>query len=217
MNITELTFHPCWTCAVLLEEALWDVEHNHCTYNRSDFAMMWSAGSCVVIKGAIQPDETHFGCLPFVSHLLRCSLVWDSPPRPAPEEEDAPCGCGLFFFLRTTCQSRGRKRLSVGPRGALAVFHVWGTNWWWAHTSLYVYIHTHAHEACSHTHTSRTRCKPIISDTNPQRCRCLDYTELSLDATCPLQCYALSYFHPRTAAPPFCSSHLHRSLCTHNM
>lgn len=159
MNITELTFHPCWTCAVLLEEALWDVEHNHCTYNRSDFAMMWSAGSCVAIKGAIQPDETHFGCFPFVSHLLRCSLVWDSP-HAQPLRTKTHRAAADCFFLRTTCQSRGRKRLPVGPRGALAVFHVWGTNWWWAHTSLYVYIHTRAHEACSHTHTHTPGANP---------------------------------------------------------
>lgn len=35
MNIMVLTFHPCWTYGVLLGEAHWVAEHNHCTYNRS--------------------------------------------------------------------------------------------------------------------------------------------------------------------------------------
>ncbi len=69
-------------------------------------------------------------------------------PHPAPKEEDALYCCRLFLHL--TCQSRGRKRLPAGPRGALLVFHVWGTNWWWAHMSC-MYIFTHAHEACSET------------------------------------------------------------------
>lgn len=156
MNITELTFHPCWTCAVLLEEALWDVEHNHCTYNRSDFAMMWSAGSCVAIKGANQPDETHFGCFPFVSHLLRCSLVWDSPPRPAPEDEDAPCGCGLFFlFFFTYNLSKPRQEATAGwsQRSVSCVSCVRDKLVMSTHVLVCIYSHTCTWSMFTHTHT----------------------------------------------------------------
>ena len=82
--------------------------------------------------------------------LIGLRLPHAQPRRKKMHRAAADC----FFFLHTTCQSRGRKRLPVGPRGALAVFHVWGTNWWWAHTScMYIFTHMHMKHVHTHAHT----------------------------------------------------------------
>lgn len=179
---------------------------------------MWHAGGpaqCWVYDQSksnmltIQPDETHLGRFS-ENKIYRCTLIWNSHAQPRRYKDDALCCCGLF--LHTTCQTGGRKWLPAGLRGAVSSVScvrdelITGTH------ILYVYIHTHAHKTCLHTRPTGA-ChhqwhKPSV-------------VVFRLHWALLMQCVPYNgthfHFHPRTAAPPFCSSHLHRSLCTHNM
>lgn len=150
-----------------------------------------------------QADETHLGWF-----SASIDAHWFETPHPQPQCRS----CAVLLFLHINCQIRGRKRLPVGPKGVLAVFHVRGTNRWWAHTPPYVYIHPHACKVCS-----QTRC----NSASHHQWHKPSVAVFRLHWALLMQRVPYNgthfHFHPRTAAPPFCSSHLHLSLCTHNM
>lgn len=135
--------------------------------------------------------------LPFWEENYRCSLVWDSHTKP--QRRKTYC-CGLF--LHTTCQTQGKKWLLVGPRGALAMFHVWGSDSRW----------------CTHMHKKRNTRGTSKSHHQWYK---LSAAVFRLRRALLMQCVPYNgtrfHFHPCMAAPAFCSSHLHHSLCTHNM
>lgn len=115
------------------------------------------------------------------------------------------------FYTQDRCLviMEGRKWLPGRPWGVLAVFYVWGMKSWCAHI---YHKYSHAHKTCSHTRYTRATQhqwhKPSAAVFRLHQA--LVMQRVPYNAT-------RFHFRPRTAAPPFCSSHLHRSLCTHNM
>ncbi len=141
----------------------------HYSYKRSDMSLPWCVAPSLAfwskyLRCAHHPSRWNsFELILCESHpQLHTGLKL---PHPAPQEEHALHCCGLFLHL--TCQSWGRKRLPVGPRGAFHVFHVWGTNWWWAHTScMYMFTHTCPRvlvQTLTHTHTSPSSVTQTLS------------------------------------------------------
>lgn len=115
-------------------------------------------------------------------------------------------------FLHMTCQTREGSGWQFVPEEHLLCFMCEGQTHDEHIHILYVRTHTLVYKACSNTRRT--------SVSHHQ------WHEPSV-AVFRL-CWALLmqwvpyngvhfHFHPHTAAPPFCSCHLHRSLCTHNM
>lgn len=104
--------------------------------------------------------------------------------------------------------------LLAGPKGVLAWFHVRGDKLVKDDecTCPKLFLHTHEYETCWHT-----RC----TNTSHDQWHKSSVVVFRLHQTLLMQCVLYSatsfHFHPHTAAPPFCSSHLHRSICTQNM
>lgn len=213
----ELTFHPCWTCVVLLEEAHWFAEHNCCTYNRSDFMILtWGAGGpgqrWIVLYDqsasymlTIQPDETHLGC--FSERWELQMLIGLRLPHPAPKEEDV-----LLRIVFTYNLSNPRKEVAASW-SQRSVSRVLCARLKLMMSTLHVYMHTHA-QRNTHTHTRGTsKCRRQWHKPSAAVFR----LRWALLMQRVLYNGAHFHFHPSTAAPPFCSSHLHHSLCTHDM
>lgn len=131
------------------------------------------------------------------THLERCSastppLVWISHTLPPYRNR-----C-FYMYQRETNTARC-------PRGALAAFHEWRTNQW-----VYTHTHIHACKICSEMHSvwCQRWHKPSVA--------MFTLHSALLMRSVPYS-GARFHFSPRSAAPSFCSRHLHRSLCTHDM
>lgn len=120
MNIVELTFHPCWTYVVLVVEAHWVVEHNHCTYNRCLSTWFyhdvgnWRA--CTLLGLALRSKHIQYAHHPgrwnsfgliFWEEIYRYTVVWRLPHL-APKVEDA-----LLWIVFTYNLSNPRKEVAA--------------------------------------------------------------------------------------------------------
>lgn len=155
----------------------------------------------------IQPDETHL-CWFSKKRSKDTHRFETSTPNPMSRR----CTAVDHFNIQLVKPEEG-SGCHLVPKEHQLCFMCEG----WTHDEhtrpvLYVCIHTHAHKACSHTRrTSASHHqwhKPSV-------------VVFRLHWALLMQCVPYNgthfHFHPRTAAPPFCSSHLHHSLCTHNM
>lgn len=210
---------------VLLEEAHWLVEHNHCTCNRSLSTWFYHDVGCwraCVLPGlALRSKHIQYAHHPArwnsFGLILRADLQIHTDlrlPRPTPKVADR-----LLWLVFKYILSNVRKEMAA-TRSQRSVSHVSCVrdklmmstrNPYFIY--IHIYIYTHPHMTCSHTHVLQARehrqwHKPSVVVFRLHRAvlmQCVPYNG------------ACFHFHPRTAAPPFCSSHLHRSLCTHNM
>lgn len=100
--IMELTFHPCWTYVVLLEEAHCVVEHNHRTYKRSEYMVLPWCGALSLALWSKHLQCVHhparwnsFGLIFWVSQLqMHIGLRF---PHTAPKVKDALYCCYCFY------------------------------------------------------------------------------------------------------------------------
>lgn len=170
-----------------------------------DFTMMWGAGSCCAIKA-----------LPVFSSPSRMKLIWAfflhlqmhtdlKLPRPAVMWEM----CCTVVFTYNLSKPREEAAFSWSQRSVVSCERdklMMSTH------ALYACVHAHACKVCSQTRRDSASHhqwhKPSVAVFRLGRALLIQ--RVPYNAT-------HFHFHPRTAAPPFCSSHLHRSLCTHNM
>lgn len=143
-----MTFHPCWTYVVLLEEAHGFVQCNHCAYNRSEFMILtWGAGGpgqrWVLLYDqstsymlTIQPDETHLGCFSLRRELQM--LIGLRLPHQAPKEEDV-----LLWIVFTYNLSNPRKEVAASW-SQRSVSRVSCVRLKLMMSTLYACMHTHA-------------------------------------------------------------------------
>lgn len=151
------------------------------------------------------------------SRIFRMKLIWAvfphlqmhmdlKLPHPAMMLEM----CCTIVFTYNLSKSREEATISWSQRSVSCVSCVRDKLMMSTDTLVCIYIFTHMHVKYVRKHVASLRQWHKPSAAVFRLHRALLMQRVPYNAT-------HFHFHPRTAAPPFCSSHLHRSLCTHNM